>query len=138
MATFRRGGDHQFTFINHTSDTLIFYDLDKATGGDQLQITGAVEPGQTVKSTSFNLSGRTLEQGNVGVITIVGTDAPNFRFWSGDDGQYIDLNAGNGYQVTKRTSEISEVTGNGFRVTVDGGGVNNPKISDIYIQVYNA
>ncbi|MCC5621728.1 hypothetical protein [Nostoc sp. CHAB 5715] len=138
MATFRTGGDHQFTFINHTSGTPIFYDLDQATGGDQQEISGTVESGQTVKSKSFNNGGRTLEQGNVPVITIVGASAPNFRFWSGSDGQYINALAGNGYTVKTDNSEISEVIGNGYRVTVDGGGVDDPTILDIYIQVYNA
>jgi len=138
MATFITGGDHQFKFVNHTGDTQVYYDLGQATGGDHIEIKGDVNPGQTVTSKSFNLDGRTLEQGNVPIMSIVGAGAPNFRFWSGSDGQYINALAGNGYTVTKDTSEISEVTGNGFRITVDGGGVDDPTTTDIYIQVYNA
>jgi hypothetical protein len=40
--------------------------------------------------------------------------------------------------VDKDTSELSEVVGHNFRVTVDGGGVNNPDTLNIYIQVYDA
>lgn len=136
-ATFRTVYPYQFTFINHTSDIPIFYDLDRATGGDLEEISGVVEPGQTVQSQSFDYGGRTLEQGNVPVITIVGAPAPKFRFWSGSDGQYINAIAKNEYTVTTDTSEISEIIGNGYRVTVDGGGTDDPTTSDIYIQVYD-
>lgn len=136
MATFIVSGDHQFTFINH-SDTQAYYELGPATGGDHTEITGDIDPGQTVKSKSFDFGGRTLEQGNVSVISLATAAACNFRFWSGDDGQYINALAGNGYTVKTDNSEISEVVGNGFRITVDGGGVDDPTISDIYIQIYN-
>lgn len=135
MATFINDGDYQFTFINH-SDTKAYYELGQATGGDNIDIRGDINPGQTVKSKSFKLDGRTLEQGNVPIISIANAPAPNFRLWSGSDGQYINALATNGYTVKTDTSEISEVTGNGFRVTVDGGGVNDPKVSDIYVQLY--
>jgi hypothetical protein len=135
MATFRIGFDHEFTFINH-SNSPIQYDLGPATGGRYKEINGNVNPGQQVKTKSFDF-GKTLEQGNVRVVTIPNVPIPGFRFWSGSDGQYINVLAGEGYTVTKDTSEISEVTGNGFRVTVDGGG-NDPSVLNIYIQVYNA
>lgn len=136
-ATFGTGYPYQFTFINHTSGTPVFYDFDRATGGDIEDISGVVDPGQTVTSQSFDYGGRTLEQGNVPVITIVGAPAPKFRFWSGSDGQYINAVAKNGYTVKTDTSEVSEVIGNGYRVTVDGGGVDDPTTSDIYVQVYD-
>ncbi|NEQ27421.1 MAG: hypothetical protein F6K28_52140 [Microcoleus sp. SIO2G3] len=143
MATFRNASgpdgirfNHQFTFVNH-SNSLIRYDLGPATGGERPEINGDVNPGQRVDSNYIDAGGP-LEQGNVPVISIPNAPTPGFRFWSGSDGQYINVLAGEGYTVTKDTSEISEVTGNGFRVTVDGGGVNDPKVSDIHIQVYNA
>ncbi len=131
-------GQYQFTFINH-SNTRIQYGLGPATGcqrNEINEINGNVDPGATVDSKEFESEG-TLEQGDVPVITISGAPSPNFRFWSGSDGQYINVLAGKGYEVTKNTSEISEVTGNGFRITVDGGGKDDPSVSDIYIQVYN-
>jgi hypothetical protein len=143
MATFfdaNSDGGYQFTFINH-SNRPIRYDLGPATGGQHNGINGDVNPGQQVDAKGFDTKG-TLEQGNVPVISIADAPSPRFRFWSGMDGlhtnQYINVLAEEGYTVTKDTSEISGVTGNGFRVTVDGGGVNNPKVSDIHIQVYNA
>ncbi|MCC5619986.1 hypothetical protein LC574_01080 [Nostoc sp. CHAB 5715] len=139
MATFKAGGDYQFTFINH-SNRPIRYEIGPATGGQYNRINGDVNPGQRVDSESFGVAA-TLEQGNVRVITIADAPTPGFRFWSGGvivTDQYINVLAGEGYTVTKDSSEISEVTGNGFRVTVDGGGENNPRVGDIYIQVYNA
>lgn len=135
MATFKTGRDHQFTFINH-SNTIIQYDLGPATGGNINDINGEVYPGKTAETKFFNAQG-TLQQGNVVVLQITAAYAPNFRFWSGSDGQYINVLAGNGYTVTKDTEEISEVTGNGFRITVDGGGKEDPTVEDIFIQVYN-
>lgn len=141
MATFRyaKGPDgirrnHQFTFINH-SNKPIGYDLEPATGEE---IKGSVEPGKTI-DTRYIEVGSSIEQGNVNIVTSLGTPTnPGFRFWSGGSDQYINVLGGDGWKVTKDTDEISEVTGNGFRVTVDGGGVNDPTVSDIYIQVYNA
>lgn len=135
MATFQTGHKHQFTFVNH-SNTSIQYDLGPATGGNHNEIKGDVKRGETVETKAFDYKG-TLQQGNVPVITITAEYAPNFRFWSGDDGQYINVLAGHGYEVKEDNSEISAVAGNGFRVTVDGGGKDDPTVSDIYIQVYN-
>lgn len=140
MATFRINSrpespiPYQFKFINHSTGTLL-YDLRQATGED---IVGALNPGQRFHSPVFESKG-TLEQGNVPVVGVFAAiPAPGVRFWSGTDGQYINLLEGNGYRVTRNTSEISEVTGNGIRVTVDGGGVNNPTTANIYFQLYNA
>lgn len=128
----------QFTFINH-SDRSIEFDLQPATGYFQV---GEVKPGQTVDSAEFVASSWSIEQGDVPVITIPGAPTPGFRFWSGFDGlekdQYINVLAGEGYAVTKDNDEISEVTGNGLRITVDGGGKDDPSVKDMYIQVYNA
>lgn len=132
-ATFDTNGNHQFTFTNH-SDTPVSYDLKPATGKE---ISGVVEPGQTVESESVESGGDgTMQQGSVPVITIEGARIPNFRFWSGSEGQYINALAENGYRVTKDTSEISEVTGDGYRVTVDGGGEESAT-SNIHVRIYN-
>jgi hypothetical protein len=137
MATFKTGGRFQFHFINHTQHHPIQYELGPATGGQHKE-HGTVKAGDTVKSEPFGFGG-TLEQGNVHVIKLPGAPDPGFRFWSGDDGQYINVlgEGEKGYRTTKDTSNISEVVGNGFRITVDGGGVNNPTTEDIYIQVYH-
>jgi hypothetical protein len=142
MATFNRVEAHdssftvfQFHFINHTKHHPIHYELGPATGGEHKE-HGTVKTGDTVKSKLFTSAG-TLEHGNVHVVKLHGVPDPGFRFWSGDDGQYINANGGNGYTVTKDSSEISEIRGHGFRVTVDGGGVNNPTTTNIYIQVYH-
>jgi hypothetical protein len=88
---------------------------------------GSVDPGQAVVSGSFD-SNRNLEQGSVPFIKIFSAPTPHFRFWSGSDGQYLNVLAGDGHTVTKDTSAISEVTGNSFRVTVDGGVGSPTKI----------
>jgi len=142
MATFRTllgsSNECQFHFMNHTKGS-ISYDLGSV---GQPGKAGNVEPGQTGASGTFSLYESTLEQGNVVVVKIRGDNNPGFRFWSGrlgaDKVQYINLLGGNGYVVGRDSSEISELTGNGFRVTVDGAGTNDPQVADIFIQVYNA
>ncbi len=138
MATFGLGRDglshnYKFHFINHTNGSFS-YDLGSV---GQPGNAGGVGPGQSGESGSFSLA-RTLEQGNVVVVKIRGDNNPGIRFWSGPDGQNINLLGGNGYVVGRDSFEISELTGNGFRVTVDGGGNNNPLVNNIFIQVYNA
>jgi hypothetical protein len=125
----------RFRFVNHTKHHPIHYELGPATGGNHKQ-HGTVKAGEQDGTGNF-LYGGTLEKGNVHVVKLHGAPDLGFRFWSGSDGQYINANGGNGYTVTKDSSEISEVTGHGFRVTVDGGGVDNPTTADIYIQVYH-
>jgi hypothetical protein len=137
MATFLLGSQFKFHFINHTNGS---FSYDLGSVGQPGNI-GHFGPGQSGESQSFILDGFsnfTLEQGNVVVVKIRANNNPGFRFWSGSGGQYINLLGGNGYIVTRDSSEISELTGNGFRVTVDGGGNNNPNVYSIYIQVYNA
>jgi len=142
-ATFLNEDKFRFIFINH-SNRPVTYELGSATNGQFKNVNGRVNPGETVRSKIFDPR-QTLEQGSVPVITIVDAPIPRFRFWSGRNpagepraDQYIDLNAEEGYAVTKKTSELSEATGNGFRVTVDGGGENNPNTEQIHIQVYNS
>lgn len=137
-ATFQPFGEgYKFTFINHSSIKMS-YDLTNATGGDH-QIKGDVAPGETVETPSFSPATLLLQQGRVTLIDIDGKPDPYFRFWSGDEQnvQYINALAGDGYEVTQDSSEISEVTGNGLRVTVDGGGIDDPDHDEIHIQVYD-
>lgn len=136
-ATFDRSlGGYKITFVNH-SDTAIDYDFTDATGGS-VEITGSVEAGET-KEAEFNIGGdATLEQGEVPLIGIIGKPEPYFRFWSDGVGhQLINAIAGNGYEVIEDNSEISEIYGNGFRISVDGGGNDDPSTEEIYVQVYN-
>ena len=125
----------QFHFINHTKHHPIHYELGPATGGDH-KAHGTVKAGEQASPRSF-LHGGTLEKGDVHVVKLHGVPDPGFRFWSGSDGQYINANEAHGYNVTENSSEISEIRGHGFRITVDGGGVDNPTTGDIYIQVYH-
>lgn len=136
MATFGLSSNnyYHFHFINHTNGSLS-YDLGPV---GQPGNVGNLKPGQSGKASFDTSVGSTLEQGNVVVVKVRGDNNPGFRFWSGSKGQNINLLGGNGYVVTRDTSEISELTGNGFRVTVDGGGNDNPGTGDIYIQAYNA
>lgn len=135
MATFANDGYYQFHFVNH-SNALMAYSLGSAAG--HAEIYGEVNSGQQVDSQEFYHNG-TLEEGNVPVIELDGAPLPGFRFWSGDAGlyQYINALAGNGYTVTKDTSKISEITGNGFRIIIDAGGRYQTSRS-IFFQVYNA
>ena len=136
MASFRLGPEFKFHFINRTNGSLS-YDLGSV---GQTGNVGSVESGQSGESGSFTLMGigSTLEEGNVVVVKIRGDNNPGIRFWSGGGEQYINLLGGNGYTVTRDNSEISELTGNGFRLTVDGGGNNEPDVNHIYFQAYNA
>jgi hypothetical protein len=153
MATFAldRSGDEparfQFTFINH-SNTGINYDI-RTISGDPENF-GNIVPAATRVSNVFYHGltlgkGFTLEYGDIAVVGIGQfgqaqlVPAPGVRFWSGFLGtiQYINLLAGNGYTVTQDSESFSEVTGNGFRITVDGGG-HTPTTSAIFFQVYNA
>jgi hypothetical protein len=52
--------------------------------------------------------------------------------------QYINFVSSSGFSVSRDTSEFNEIKGNGFRITVDGGGVKDPGTRDIYIQINNA
>lgn len=130
------GSRYKFVFINHSSNQMS-YDLTNATGGDH-PIKGDVAPGETVEAQGFNPATQ-LEQGRVTLIDVDGKPDPYFRFWSGDEQnvQYVNALAGNGYEVKKDSSEISEVTGNGLKVTVDGGGNDARSTQEIYIQVYD-
>jgi hypothetical protein len=137
-------GGYQITFVNH-SNTEINYDL-RTVSGDPTNF-GTVAPGATAQSHTWNNS-NFLEHGNIAVVGIGHfgqpqlVPAPGVRFWSGyvpvQKVQYINLLAGNSWRVTRNTSELSEVTSNGFRVTVDGGGQPNPTTDNIVFQVYNA
>lgn len=146
MATFRQnGGNFQFTFIDH-SNTGINFDIRNISGDNNN--FGNVAPGTEALSNAFFHSG-TLEFGNVAVVGIGQfgqpqlAPAPGVRFHSGFDfpvgeDQYINLLAGDGWTVTQDNVDLCEVTGNGFRITVDGGGVNDPTTANIFFQVYNA
>lgn len=140
MATFSMSlaqvGIFQFHFVNHTEHHPIHYELGPATGGHH-KLHGEVKAGHQAKTKVFHTNG-TLQQGSVHVVKLHGVPDPSFRFWSSDfEGQYINALEENGYHVTQNSPEISEITGHGFRVTVDGGGVDNPGTQDIYIQVYH-
>lgn len=137
MASFRRliTGEFRFIFVNRTKDDLIEYKLGPATGSDERE-GGKVKPGDTVESSTFDIDDDTLEQGNVEVVELPDAPRLGFRFWSGSDGQYINVLGDNGYTTTKDNSEISEVTGHGYRVTVDGGGVSDPSTLNMCIQIY--
>ena len=138
------GTSFTFTFINHSSAEM---NLDIRAISSNPQNYGNVGPGQQVSANLFVTSNLTLEYGNVPVVGIglFGqpqlVPVPGVRFWSGFNfpvkDQYINLLEGNGWSVTKDTSTLSEVTGNGFRVTVDGGG-QEPTTDTIFFQVYNA
>jgi hypothetical protein len=137
MATFGLGPIFKFHFINHTKGQ-ISYDLGSV---GQPGNVGSFGPGQSGESKPFTIDrfgGTALQQGNVVVVKIRGDNNPGIRFWSGSGGQYINLLGGNGYVVTRDSSEISELAGNGFRVTVDGAGNKDPSVESIYIQAYNA
>ena len=146
MATFPLGGSSQCAFINH-SNVEINFDL-RSISGDPSNY-GTIPPGARAQSNNWNGTGAALEYGNIAVVGIGKfgqrqlAPAPAVRFWSGYNParafyeQYINLLAGNGWEVTRNTSLLSEVTGNGFRVTVDGGG-QNPSTSSCFFQVYNA
>ncbi|MBV9268575.1 MAG: hypothetical protein JO061_20570 [Acidobacteriaceae bacterium] len=147
MATFGLDlSNFQLTFINH-STVEINYDL-RSISGDPSNY-GTIPPEARAQSNNWNGTGAALEYGNIAVVGIGKfgqrqlAPAPGVRFWSGYnpavgyDSQYINLLAGNGWEVTRNTSLLSEVTGNGFRVTVDGGGAE-PSTVDCYFQVYNA
>ncbi len=133
--------NHQFHFINH-SNVEVSYSLGSVTNGKHNEINGFVSPGKSIDTKEFYADGYILEKGDVNIISIPGVPSPGFRFWSGLDkgndspSQYINLLGKNGYTVTRNTSEISEVTGNGYRITVDGGG-HSQSARNIYIQIYN-
>jgi len=147
MATFRPADKNAYLliFVNH-STTETNWDVRAISGIPNNY--GNVDPGQSGTSQLW-IEGGTVEQGNIPVVGIGQfgqpqlVPAPGVRFWSGaasqgfGTDQYINLLGGNGWEVTRNTSLISEVTGNGFRVTVDGGG-NQPATYSIYFQVYNA
>jgi len=143
MATFILGSkDFQIKFVNH-SNAEINYDV-RTISSNQFNY-GNIAPGVTARSHDWTIGG-TLEYGNIAVVGIgqfgqpPSAPAPGVRFWSGNDGgiQYINLLGGNGWTVTRNTAEICEVTGNGLRVTVDGGGIMGPDVSNVVFQVYNA
>jgi len=143
MATFHLSGfDFQIKFVNHSSAE-INYDV-RTISSNQFNY-GNIAPGLTARSHDW-AQDNTLEYGNIAVVGIgqfgqpPSAPAPGVRFWSGNGSsvQYINLLGGNGWTVTRNASEICEVTGNGLRVTVDGGGISTPTISDVVFQVYNA
>jgi len=146
MATFRIVAIPQpatITFVNH-SNTEINYDI--RTISNDPSNYGNVAPGATTQSNTWY--GKELEYGDVAVVGIGQfgqpqlAPAPGVRFWSGKGGvyndEYVNLLGENGWTVTRNTSEISEVTGYGFRITVDGGGRADPDPTEIFFQVYNA
>jgi len=145
MATFGTSPLYRVEFVNH-SNTEINFDL-RDISGDPGNF-GNVAPGATATSHDWRPPVTDIERGNVAVVGIGQfgqpqlVPAPGVRFWSGESShgigtdQYINLLEGNGWKVTRNTSLISEVTGNGFRVTVDGGG-SQPETNGIYFQVYN-
>lgn len=133
----QRSHNYVVTIVNH-SNTPIDYDFKEVSGRDK---KGNVPPrGRT--SVDLGKFGSPMEYGNFPVIKIPGAPtSPGFRFWSGDNGfkyraQYINLLGGDGWKVTKDTKEFNELEGNGFRVTVGGGG-HRQTVSNIHIQVYN-
>jgi len=148
MATFRVVAGPQpvtITFVNH-SNTEINYDA-RTISADPNNY-GNIAPGATAQSNTWQLGPRELEYGDVAVVGIGQfgqpqlVPAPRVRFWSGKEvgysDEYINLLGENGWTVTRNTSEISEVTGYGFRVTVDGGGRDTPTPAKCFFQVYNA
>jgi hypothetical protein len=148
MASFSTSGVFAITIVNH-SNTEINYDI-RSISGDPTNY-GSVSPGATATPKQWSKDG-SLEYGNVAVVGIgqfgqpQSAPAPGVRFWSGNDPfkqQFINLLAGNGWEVTGNTSLLSQVTGNRFRVTVDGGGQGagpgaEPNTAEIFFQVYNA
>ncbi len=128
--------NYAVTIVNH-SNTPIDYDFQTVTGRDK---KGNVPPGGRT-SVDLGKFDNPIEYGNFPVIKIPGAPtSPGFRFWSGSHGfvrsQYINLLGGDNWNVTKDTEEFNELEGNGFRVTVDGGG-HDRNVSNIHIQVYN-
>lgn len=159
MATFPysdEGWKFQFIFFNHTqtwqSPTPINWDL--RTISDDPNNSGEAGPNTYVPSHFWfgspgqKTHNRPMQYDNITVVGIghLGqpplVPAPIVRFWlaGGDDwptGQNINLLDGNGYTVTQDTLVISEVTGNGFRITLDGGGTP-PRTDNVWFQVYKA
>lgn len=134
MATFTIAQENYLLHSSNNKNGSLSFDLGSL---EQPGNVGSVEPGQDGAAQDFHPGG-TLEKGNVVILGIRGDNNPGFQFWSGSGDQYISLIGGNGYTVTRDPSEISELTGNGFRVMVDGGGANDPDTIQIWIQVYNA
>ena len=146
MATFPLSTQFAITFVNH-SHAEINYDV-RTISADHTNY-GTIPPGAKAQSNSWSVSNGALQYGDIPVVGIGQfgqpqlAPAPGVRFWSGYDpsvgfdAQYINLLAGNGWNVTRNTSLISEVAGNGLRVTVDAGG-QIPSTVDIVFQVYNA
>lgn len=142
---FTAGTDFTFHFINH-SNTPIQYNLnDLGDDFSRYNINGNVVPGAQVDAPQILFAppnrALTIEQGSVSVLTLPTAPVPQVRFWSGIDlggrNQFINLLAGNGYTVTQDSSSFNEITGWGFRITVDGGG-QDPDTDNIFFQVYNA
>lgn len=134
---------YALSFLNH-SNSEINYDIRDISG--DAQNYGNIAPGAGAVSNEF-WTDSLLQYGNVPVVGIGQfghtqlVPVPGVRFWSGfnfpQEDQYINLLAGNGYTVTRDSPLISEVTGNDFRITVDGGG-NQQTTVTIFFQVYNA
>lgn len=131
---------YKIYIVNH-SNRSVTYDFQELTRGTFTKSIagnphGSVAPGCTTFynfDINFN-GGESLEKGNIGIITVDNVSV-RMRFWSGN-GQYINLLGENNFTVTKDKSDFNEVTGNGARITLDGGGHNNDTL-DIFLQIYD-
>lgn len=124
--------DFMMTIINHSS-TEIYYKRD----GKMTEIP----PGDTKVKEFIHSGDSKAMRKKARIIYIKGKKDPRFEFsehssgWS--DKQDIFPLPLNGYKIKGLNSKISEITGNGFRITVDGGGIDDPNTEEIYIQVYD-
>ena len=127
-------------YVSNKSNNSVKFDFQELTRGYFIKAIsgsphGFVNP-NTVAYYNFDLNfngGAPIEKGDISIITV--NDVPvRMRFWSGG-GQYINMLGGNNFTVTKDSSDLNEITGNGCRVSVDGGGHNMDTL-DIFIQVY--
>jgi hypothetical protein len=150
MATFKESKDfvnkdtacyyYKFHIINHTSNTSVNYDFNplvksrfvRWNSGDR---SGQISSGGNATS-NFDVVYGVLEEGNTSII-IIGSHEIHFRFWSGSDGQYINLIELGGFKVTADTPEYNELKGNNLKITLDGGGQEATTLN-IYIQMYDA
>lgn len=76
-----------------------------------------------------------------GVVGVVGGAIVGVKSGIGSN-QYINFLALDEFKVNKNTSEynsvVCEMDGVNYKISVDGGGVNNPKTTDIYIRFKRA
>lgn len=134
------------TFVNHTKDTQLYYRLPNSPVSSGF--FGHVEPKQKEVSEIFSeddKKGSTLDLASVELIKLGDKPIPKFKFWKSVHLTNTDQNIAfvsteeeqKEYKITKDNRDISEAIGHGYRITVDGGGNDNPKTNRIFIQVYD-